>query len=323
MGQFKVVTYNLENLFPVGSQSGPDTAEEFEEKTDCLASVILGIDADVVGVQEVGDEGSFQELIGKLGGRYPHSQLSANPDRRGIRVGFLSKLPIDESEDHSAFPEGGLTPVRGSIGTDGVANDISSFGRGPLRIRVTPDGAFPVDLVVVHFKSKLLTFPGDFPFRQPRDENERAKVAGAALIKRTGEAVATRSIANSLIEGSSDSGLIVLGDFNDVTDAATTQILRGDGGSEIGTRGFDLPDQNDDDRLWNIAPLIPEERRFSRINRGVGELIDHIFASFEFFPDLGNGNGRRLPTADSHVDALGHDLPSVTDDPRERRRKPG
>lgn len=105
--------------------------------------------------------------------------------------------------------------------------------------------------------------------------------------------------------------------MNDVAHAATTQILQGPPGSEIGTRGFNPPDQGDATRLFNLAPLIPAERRFSRIHRGNRELIDHIFASVDLFP----GNPRQTPTVDSHVDIL-NGLPSVTDDPTRRRGKP-
>jgi endonuclease/exonuclease/phosphatase family metal-dependent hydrolase len=73
--------------------------------------------------------------------------------------------------------------------------------------------------------------------------------------------------------------VIVLGDLNDEPTAATTQILLGPSGSEIGTPGFERPDQGDGSRRWNLAPLIPEERRFSRVFRGRGELIDHILVS--------------------------------------------
>ena len=31
--------------------------------------------------------------------------------------------------------------------------------------------------------------------------------------------------------------------------------------------------------MWNLAPLIPEQRRFTRVYRGRPELIDHIFVS--------------------------------------------
>jgi hypothetical protein len=57
--------------------------------------------------------------------------------------------------------------------------------------------------------------------------------------------------------------VIVLGDLNDVPEAATTQILHGPPGSEIGTGGFDDDDKGDGRRLWILALRIPENQRFS------------------------------------------------------------
>jgi endonuclease/exonuclease/phosphatase family metal-dependent hydrolase len=138
-----------------------------------------------------------------------------------------------------------------------------------------------------------------------------------SAIKRTAEAVALRVKANELLEDNSIQALILLGDLNDVTNAATTQILNGPGGSEIGTDGFDRPDRGDDTRLFNLAPLIAESRRFSRINQGNKELIDHIFVSQELLP----GTPRKRPVVDSHVDIFGF-LPSVSSNPRDRQGKP-
>ena len=54
--------------------------------------------------------------------------------------------------------------------------------------------------------------------------------------------------------------MVVLGDLNDEPLAATTQILLGPPGSEFDTGGFEPPDKGDPQRLWNIAPRIPEGR---------------------------------------------------------------
>ena len=51
------------------------------------------------------------------------------------------------------------------------------------------------------------------------------------------------------------------------------------GASEIDTRGFKTPDKGDAQRLWNLAPLMPAGRNYSRINQGRPELIDHILVS--------------------------------------------
>jgi len=107
-------------------------------------------------------------------------------------------------------------------------------------------------------------------------------------------------------------------DLNDVPEAQTSLLLNGPAGSEIDTLGFDRADAGDDVRLFNLAPLIPQERRYSRIERGRPELLDQILASVECFPAR-EGGERRLPQADSLVD-FRERLPSVTNDPGERDR---
>ena len=70
--------------------------------------------------------------------------------------------------------------------------------------------------------------------------------------------------------------VLLTGDMNDEVDAATTLILNCPPGSEIDTDGFDIPDDGDGDRTWNLAPLKPSA---SPGYRGRPELIDHIFVS--------------------------------------------
>jgi endonuclease/exonuclease/phosphatase family metal-dependent hydrolase len=313
------MTWNIENLFLVGNEFGSKTQADYTQKLKSLANVILELEPDVLAVQEIGDLDAFEELVAMLEGRYPHVHVSNSPDPRGIRVGFLSKLDIEDHEDIETFPEGGLLKVSGYATETSVTN-ITKLGRGALRIVVRPESGLPIHLINAHLKSKLLTFPssaGRVRFA-PKDENERAQVAGLALLRRTAESVALRVKANQLLENNKNQGLIILGDLNDVPSAATTQILHGPSGSEIGTSAFDRPDQGDDTRLFSLAPLIAEERRYSRIYRNNKELIDHIFVSQELLP----GKPRRLPKVDSHVDFT-NALPSVSDDPTQRQGKPG
>jgi endonuclease/exonuclease/phosphatase family metal-dependent hydrolase len=312
MTVFKVMTWNLENLF---SPSDPREVQEYQEKLQTLATVILNLDADVIGLQEVGGTEPLQDLLDLLGGGYPHHQLSTEPDSRGIRVGFISKLPIQDSEEIVDFLPLGLASVPGQDNR-GKPLEIKRLSRGALRITVELANGLKVDLITTHWKSKLLTFPGGG--FTTSDENERAQVAGMALLRRTAEAVTIRVKANELLARSQRHALVVLGDLNDVTEAATTQILQGPSGSQIGTRGFNTSDKGDDARLFNLAPLIPLERRFSRVFQGIGELIDHIFVSEELLP----GKPRLLPVVDSHID-LQDSLPSITERPRERRGKLG
>jgi hypothetical protein len=123
-----------------------------------------------------------------------------------------------------------------------------------------------VDLITAHFKSKLLTFlPNRF---SPHDEGERARLGAYALYRQAAEAVTLRAAATDLLTSDHEAALMVLGDLNDEVEAATTQILNGPPGSEIATTGFDHPDTGDVQRLWNLAPRIPEAQRFSRKYRG-------------------------------------------------------
>ncbi len=173
----------------------------------------------------------------------------------------------------------------------------------------------PVRVAVCHLKSKLLSYPGGR--FQPRDEGERARFGAYALYRRAAEAAALRALADELLAGDGrERDVAVLGDLNDEVQAATTQILLGPPGSEVGTGGFGPPDKGDAARLWNIAPLIPAEQRFSRVNSGRRELIDHILLSHRMIHRV-TAAGTGLPgTAAPH-------LPSIGPDPEKRRGEPG
>ena len=276
MTKFKVMTWNLENLFPVGHKSGPKTQQEFDGKLDALAHAIQHIDADVIAVQEIGNATTFTDLIARIPTAYQHNILSTYPDPRGIRVGFISKLPFVGTQHISNFHQNGLVTIQGVDGS-GNPTSVTKCGRGILRVCVNPKPNFSVHLITAHLKSKLLTFPktGGGASFSTKDEDLRAKVAGVALIKRTGEAVSLRVIANEILKTNTNDGVIVLGDLNDEIHAATTQILHGPTGSEIGTRGFNIPDQYDYVRLFNVSLAIKDsEQRYSRIHKSTKEMLD-------------------------------------------------
>jgi len=190
------------------------------------------------------------------------------------------------------------------------------MGRGAVRVTVNSNG-IRVHIITCYLKSKLLTFPGGS--FSTRDEGLRAQVAAAALIRRTAEAAHVRREVNGLLAGNAADGVILLGDLNDGPQAATPQLLLGAPGSEIGTLGFDRPDQDDAGRLFNTDALIDEDRRFSRVHRGVGELLDQILASEDLFPRTDRVH-RDLPVVDSHID-FSSQLPSVPDNPNMRARE--
>ncbi|WP_030683173.1 endonuclease/exonuclease/phosphatase family protein [Streptomyces sp. NRRL B-1347] len=303
-----LATWNLENLYRPGGPFGPKDKAAYEAKLASLAATIRALDPSLLGVQEVGDPGALDDLAGLLDGTW-HTAVSRHADDRGIRVGFLSRLEPEVLADVEAFP-----PKLRAVQRDDAGALAATTGRGLFAVRVA-SRALVVDAAVCHLKSKLLSYPGGR--FQPRDEGERARVGAYALYRRTAEAATLRGLADELIGGDGrQRDVVVLGDLNDEVQAATTQILLGPPGSELGTPGHATPDRGDAARLWNVAPLIPPERRFSRVNSGRRELIDHVLLSHRLLRRVTTGGaaGTGLPDASGALE-----LPSVGADPGVRK----
>ena len=90
-------------------------------------------------------------------------------------------------------------------------------------------------------------------------------------------------------------------------------MLLGPPGSEISTPGFDRPDLGDPQRLWNLAPLMPAGKNYSRKFQGREELIDHILVSAALVKEL---------DAIQVEAVIDQTLPSISTNPSERRSAP-
>jgi endonuclease/exonuclease/phosphatase family metal-dependent hydrolase len=150
-------------------------------------------------------------------------------------------------------------------------------------------------------KSKLLTYPGGR--RYPKDEDERARGSGYALLRRAAEAVAVRVQLDKVMTAATANGepgvpTVLCGDFNDGPDAVTTTVLSGPDDANV-----NRPDKGDPVRLYNLASLLPPGRAYSRIYEGHGELIDHILVSRDL--------RLRVGSVDSLVDDIGSITASV------------
>ncbi|MGV9248914.1 endonuclease/exonuclease/phosphatase family protein [Streptomyces sp. NPDC003710] len=306
-------TWNLENFCRPLPPGGPASVNKcaakdeatYEAKVEALAGVISEIGPDLLGVQEVGSHEALDDLAAKLPGTW-HTAVSNHPDGRGIRVGVISRWPLLDLQQRVAFPDH-LGPVQ----VDDDGSTINEMGRGALAVRVEPAPGRSLHVAVCHLKSKLLTFPGNQ--HTTHDEGLRARYAAYALFRRGAEAVTMRALADQLIQNDGmNRNVVVLGDFNDDWQAATTQILYGPPGSQIGTGGFDHPDQGDAKRLWNLAPRIIEQGGYSRIFEGQPELIDHIMISHSLlakFEKVSTATNK-LPTVVATQPAAPHDKPS-------------
>jgi predicted extracellular nuclease len=165
-----------------------------------------------------------------------------------------------------------------------------------------------VDILTTHFKSKLLTFGGNF---STTNETLRAQTANVALQRRAAEATSLREHVTDLLAAGRD--VVLLGDLNDGSEAATTEILYGPPvgqprGPEDATNpagAFQRADAGDSRRLFNVTKLLPEEVRWSRRHNGQKELLDHILASEGLMPRA--GTLRQVPT----LTILNEDTPNL------------
>jgi len=299
-------TWNLENLFRPGEAFGPKDKTVYDAKLEALAATINAASPDVLGVQEVGDPEALADLVVLLDGSW-HTVLSSHfDDGHPIRVGVLARHPLQIVADTAAF-KAPLQPIQID---DDPGHDIAVMGRGVLGVDVTLSEQLSLTVLVCHLKSKLLSYPGGRFFA--RDERERARFGAYALYRRAAEATTARGVVDDLLGATPERKLALVGDLNDQPQAATTQILYGPPGSQLGTAGFDRPDQGDARRLWNLATMIPEDERFSRIFEGQRELIDHIMVSHALIGQVTEVhaiNDRRLPSigADPGARRAAHD----------------
>ncbi len=329
---FSVMTWNVENLFfpaasyekgTPGFESGPRDETVYRRKVAHLQQVIRTEAPDVVALQEVGDPEVLYNLHEQLLDLFPFPPVVGLPDQRHSRVALLCRHePITAATPIAYHPQGLQRICSSSVDTT-IPQEERALGRG-LAIITFQLGIHTIHVVTAHLKSKLLTYnrPGNAKF-VPRHEDERAREAGRALLRRTGEAVAVRAYINTLIENTSDT-LILMGDLNDGESAATTQLLLGQldlWSNRIGP--------NDGKRLYNLATVwsyayslrsntTPQQKieaetfqrsLYSRVYRNHRELLDHILVT----------SNLAIPSVRASFACLVQGIKAIQNNPNERR----
>lgn len=111
--EFKVATYNVENLFDAIKEGNeyeeytPNTRHGWneammEKKIAHLAHVIKDMDADMVALEEVENQGVLEKLNRALADKkYPYLFYPQKKPRVSIETAFLSRFPIENT--HSFF----------------------------------------------------------------------------------------------------------------------------------------------------------------------------------------------------------------------------
>lgn len=255
-----LATFNVKDLFgdPAAAQG---TSGAPEGKLDEIAAQLRRADADVFALQEVASKAALQEILRRLpkGAEYNYLSL-ALPDPRGIRSAIVSRLPFVMETVHTAeelpfpvFREGDPAPYPRRI----------PLRRGVPHVRVDVPQIGVVDVLTVHFKSKLpcdLVLP-DGTKKAPATELERAEGVVRSLILRAAEALYVRGLCDAALAVTPNVAL--MGDLNDTIDSVPLSIVCG----------------RAEGALHPCAEIIPKEARFSILHDGRKQQVDHILVS--------------------------------------------
>jgi endonuclease/exonuclease/phosphatase family metal-dependent hydrolase len=255
-----LATFNVKDLLPPASDAA---RAALPAKLDWIARMLRAVDADVVGLQEVGSAELLAAVAERMGSQAALHQVMGTTDARGIGCALLSRLPVLEARVHTA--ESLAFPVF-------VTGDAQPFGariplrRGIVLARVdTPVG--PVDVLVAHFKSSRPVGVRDASNQEtpPRTAREAADASLRSLVWRAAEALHVRGLVDQILEARPGARVAVTGDFNDVPDSTVLRCLRADSG---------LPAA-----LADCTTGVDPARRFSCLHRDSRVQIDHVLAS--------------------------------------------
>jgi endonuclease/exonuclease/phosphatase family metal-dependent hydrolase len=217
---FRVATYNVEGYLETATASR--TAKSAESKAKVRES-ILALKPDVLALQEIGSAAALFELRDSLkaeGLDLPNWELVGGADTN-IYVAILSKFPFSARRPHT----------NDNFLLSGRRFRVS---RGFAEVDIQVDARYTFTVIAAHLKSRRTSAMAD----------------EAEL--RLEEAKLLREKIDARLAASPNVNLIVLGDFNDSKDSASTKAVIGKGKFKlVDTRPAER--NGDDARAWSVA----------------------------------------------------------------------
>ena len=246
----KVASFNVLNYFngpDFPTSRGADTLQEFERQRTKIITAVLSLDADVVGLMEIENDGdgpdsAIQDLVNGLNavageGTY---ELVPDPDIIGT----------DEIKVALIYKPGAVMPVGSSMSD---ADPI--FDRPPVgQVFQANDNGAVFSVVVNHFKSK-----GSCPV-DPADPNADHG-QGCWNTKRVEQSQALLGFIDQLKVASVDSDVLVIGDLNSYGEEDPILALTAAG------------------LVNEVAAWVPAPDRYSYVFDGLAGYLDHGLAT--------------------------------------------
>lgn len=161
-----------------------DTDNQWDAHRADVGNVLGALDADIVVLSEVEHADVVNELNDmELAGAYEHIAVIDGNDPRGIDVGVMSKIPLDEVISHKDD----------SFKKEGTQAPNYIYSRDALELHLTFNGR-PMVIFAVHYKAKEMDNPD----------------------KRLAEAQHTRALADAITAAAPNTAIMIAGDFNDL-----------------------------------------------------------------------------------------------------------
>ena len=205
-----------------------------------VAALIRKIDADVVVITEVENEGVLRAMVHEMlpCEGYGHVAVMPTNSRRGGNLGLISRRPIVSLTSHRF--------VDLSAEADPAAR---RFARDLLRVRLRVTKDRVLDLYLAHFKSQR-NRPGDARSRRWR----------------LAEAKETRRIIDGYRRRVEWDWTLLLGDLNDTPESPVLAAIRS-------------PRSGEPEPLIDLHAHLPAEDRVTYLSRKHHDTLDYILAS--------------------------------------------
>jgi len=253
-----VATYNVHNM--VDAFDDPHTRDERtrmkpHHETELIARALRQIDADVVAIQEIENEGMLKGVVNELldGMGYRYVVVQPTNSMYGANLGIVSRKPIVSITSYRLID----LPLQGRKG-----RGKRRFTRDLMhtRLQVTPSKI--LDLFTAHFKSRRDS-AGD-----PKSNRWRQA-----------EAAAARRIIAQVLQDNPSAWVVLAGDLNAQPDSPTLELLT-------------QPTQNGQPALLDVHATVPATQRITYLKPPYRSTIDYLLASPELAKRIIPGSPR-------------------------------
>lgn len=277
--EIRFATFNVRNLALAGMKyyddQEPFTVAEYDAKVDWLAHQIDLVDADVIGFQEIFSQAALRDVLARSQRYREAHHVGFDPDpstgRLTPNVALVSRLPV--TANIASYLD---LPRNLAVDLPGTNTPVNRFTRPILHAQVVVSPQLTVNVFVCHLKSKRPDYRNG---GADEDPDQVGMAILRSLIRRGTEALGLRYLLSDYMLNRREP-LVVMGDFNDVAGAVSTQLVMG-AGRRI-RNGFD-------DRLLESYRV--QSRRdplrdvgYTHMHDASFETVDHILVSDQFNP---------------------------------------